>query len=93
MLSINEANISPGYTLNPLFWTSSPLYFNNTGNLSPAYGNLSDNEDYLTGLNGIRPVISLKSGTLYSDGDGSRDNPYYVGDVYSITNSNNLLDK
>lgn len=28
---------------------------------------------------GIRPVISLKPGTEYSEGDGSIDNPYLIG--------------
>lgn len=27
---------------------------------------------------GVRPVVSLKPGTLYSSGDGSKDNPYIV---------------
>ena len=27
---------------------------------------------------GVRPVISLKAGTEYSFGDGSKDNPYVV---------------
>ena len=39
----------------------------------------------------LRPVISLKSGVEYTDGDGSVNNPYYVGTSYNITNTSNIF--
>ncbi len=34
--------------------------------------------DYVGGMIGVRPAISLKPGILYSSGDGSRENPFVV---------------
>ena len=51
---------------------------------SPWLGYSVDNEK------GVRPVISLKPGTEYVDGDGSRNNPYIVGTKKSYTTLNKL---
>lgn len=60
-------------------WSASPYDFSN----SSAYGfYLSSSSNFsLSGVPnsyGLRPVISLKPGTIVSYGDGSSDNPYLV---------------
>ena len=62
------------------YWLASPYLFN-TG--SGAFGrfvvtNGSMNYYYVNYTNGVRPTISLKPGTIYSNGDGSMTNPYVV---------------
>ena len=41
---------------------------------------------YGSSTNGVRPVISLKKGTVYLSGDGSRNNPYVFDGIYSSIN-------
>ena len=40
---------------------------------------------------GLRPAISLSAGIEYGVGDGSTERPYYVGDVYNITNNSSTF--
>jgi len=40
------------------------------------YGNL--NGEYVSYPVGARPVVSLKTGTIYSEGDGSVNSPYII---------------
>ncbi len=58
------------------------LVLNNLKTLFPilsSIGNMIvDCDDYSQTEIGVRPVISLKPGTMYTLGDGSRDNPYIV---------------
>ena len=58
------------------YWLGSPYAFEN-GN---AYGRREDLSDYYIVSNayGVRPAISLKPGTNYTGGDGSKNNPYIV---------------
>ena len=81
LISIPEYNILGSYTLhsNQDYWTISPYYFvasssdmriiTSTGTIA-----LAD------GINkyGVKPVISLRPGTLYTSGDGSMANPYII---------------
>ena len=61
------------------YWAGSPSYFNNNGAYEyyvDSYGYLGSNRVDLT--YGVRPAVSLIPGTVYSDGDGSKNNPYVV---------------
>ena len=40
---------------------------------------------------GVRPAVSLKPGIEFSDGDGSMLNPYYLGDIYTITSNSDIF--
>lgn len=43
-----------------------------------SYGNISSVELRNNNMAGVRPVISLKPGTEYTSGDGSKNNPYII---------------
>ena len=61
------------------YWIISPVTFNN--NLAnQRFIDSSGGENYSsnTAVRGVRPVISLKPGTKYIDGDGSKNNPYKI---------------
>ena len=66
---------------NSYYWTFSPVMMDD---VSTAYvGNVRSDGcvgvTYVTRLNGVRPVVSLISGTLVnSNGDGTSTNPYVV---------------
>ncbi len=61
------------------WWGLSPSYFYDyyayvrTVNL---YGNFND--DVVTFAKGVRPVVSLKSSTVISDGSGSKESPFVI---------------
>ena len=61
------------------YWINAPFnfycnYSNHWG--IDNYGNISeDNVDFSSG---VRPVVSLKTNTEYSSGDGSKNNPYRI---------------
>ena len=63
------------------YWLLSPVLFDyNTAENFYVYGS-----GYLMGLYsnyslGIRPSVSLATGTRYIDGDGTADNPFVIGD-------------
>ena len=72
------------------YWTLTPSIFSegqaevvvvtrngsyNTANVSAFYNDGSND-----GSAGVRPVISLKSGTEYKSGDGSMEHPYLIDD-------------
>ncbi len=62
------------------YWTMSPTYFDDrhAGSFCVnSYGHMYDG-DYVSSSYGVRPVISLKSDTPYSDGDGTKENPYII---------------
>jgi hypothetical protein len=61
------------------FWLLSPYYFNG----SKAYMWYVSSSGYLGGYTvhaslGVRPAISLKAGTKFTDGDGTTGDPYVV---------------
>ena len=63
------------------YWLLSPCYYYTDGNATVRF--LADDGGtggtfYANGALGIRPMISVKYGTHYSDGDGSMANPYIV---------------
>ena len=82
LMSSPEANIlnnSNAQKTGRDYWLASPYYFN-YGN---AYGRFVSQsggvyDRYLFSANGVRPAVSLRPGTRYSDGDGSMANPYVV---------------
>jgi len=60
-------------------WAGSPS--GSYGNIAveyyvSSYGTLYAN--YVEYTDGVRPAVSLIPGTVYSDGDGSKNNPYVV---------------
>ena len=61
------------------YWLASPIYFNDI-NANERYVNYVGNiyYNYVNGDSGVRPAVSLISGTEYVSGDGSTDNPYIV---------------
>ena len=76
----NSANGSS--TGSNLWWLLSPNYWNGSrafvfgvcGSSRPGYLN----DINVNGTNGVRPVISLRSGVLWSSGDGSSGSPYEI---------------
>lgn len=76
----NTAN-SSYYLYNGQYqWSLSPsnfYYWFATGWRMNSTGNLYDN--YVTYSIGLRPVVSLKPGTMVSGGDGSSSSPYIIG--------------
>ncbi|MBQ6538761.1 MAG: hypothetical protein IJL76_00595 [Bacilli bacterium] len=63
------------------YWTISPSHFYPVGGAMIMY--IYDSGELYNGYNtgwelGVRPVISLKPGTEYISGTGSKDNPYIV---------------
>ena len=59
------------------YWAGSPSYFN------LAYECNVYSDGYLSNRSvgdtlGVRPAVSLIPGTVYSEGDGSKNNPYVV---------------
>ena len=62
------------------YWTMSPSYFDvNAVNRSVASdGLVTEGNHYVRGVRGIRPVISLKPGTVYVGGTGAMIDPYVV---------------
>ena len=83
LMTSSEANLLNNNTLrNTLqaYWLASPYYFDIRGYAgSCAVHSDGSLTNYLVyGEAGIRPVISLKPGTMATSGDGSRLNPYVV---------------
>ena len=70
------------YNLGESYWTLTPnIYYESNGFFARnfvvnEYGNL--NATSVLDKNGVRPVISLKAGTKFDDGDGSMEHPYII---------------
>ena len=61
------------------YWLMSPMgYINGTVNGSIVSDSGVIGGNAIGGVSGLRPAISLKPNTTYSDGDGSMENPYVV---------------
>ena len=63
------------------YWTMSPHYQDNSHGAHMVYVN--DDGGFksfgeITGTRAIRPVISLKPEIEYTDGDGTKNNPYII---------------
>ena len=73
---LNNANIKK---TGQDYWEISFCYFNNSENygygISSSGGSLTS---YNYKSNGVRPVVSLKPGTLYTSGSGSKSDPYII---------------
>ena len=72
--SADDYYLNIGYS----YWLGSPyrqMYLTSEYRVFPdgSLNGYSDYENY-----GVRPAVSLKSGTIYSEGDGSKDNPYII---------------
>ena len=77
------------------YWIGSPNFFVSNNALVyyvPNSGSYILNDNANSSY-GVRPVISLKPGAEYKAGNGSKESPYYVGEVYNITSSSNLVPK
>ncbi len=77
------------------FWLISPEHIESSSYtrhvLSNGNNNNSFNGSVYPTANGLRPTVSLIPGIQYSYGDGSKEKPYYIGDVYSITNNSSIF--
>lgn len=60
------------------YWLMSPSSFYISGARQKEISTSGISSDYVEYNNGVRPAISLASGTGYLSGDGSMDNPYVV---------------
>ena len=81
LMSVGEANLigSTLRTTGENYWLGSPYGFiNSDANdfFVPISGSLGGT--YVTVSLGVRPVVSLKPGTEYVDGEGSGDDPFLV---------------
>ena len=61
------------------YWTLSPIYFN--GNVAGVWGSFGGSRlggDYVDRSRALRPVVSLKSATTISGGNGTASNPFFI---------------
>lgn len=73
---INTFNNDKTFITNEKMWLYNGYVHTNKDKLS-----ISDEDNYYE----IKPVITVKNNTLYKSGNGSKDNPYIVGDnLFSI---------
>ena len=85
LMSSPEMNILGNNTVRSTaygYWLGSPSYFDHDyvyagGRYVNTAGSFIGSNVYST--YGVRPAVSLRSGTEYSSGDGSMANPYVVG--------------
>ncbi len=81
LLTYQEANLigTSGRHTGTHYWLLSPQLFNsvNTRIYYTTSAGLLDN-DYGGNVRGVRPAVSLKSGTEYISGDGSVTNPFVI---------------
>ena len=62
-----------------IYWLSSPFNFYSPNAIG--YGVDSTGllrSDYVYNTYGVRPALSLRTGVVYSEGDGSKDSPYII---------------
>ena len=60
------------------YWTASPSNFYGTAGTWDVYAYGGINSDYVANSGSVRPAVSLKADTLYTGGDGTKDNPYIL---------------
>ena len=64
---------------NYFYWLMTPLSFDTQARVMVVGGaGEVQSIDSVDRTNDVRPMISLKAGTIYSQGDGSKTNPYVV---------------
>ena len=90
MFAMQNNNLSD---TNHWYWVSSPalILHDFTYNRYLRTGGYFDYYERSSTALGVRNVVSLLPDIKYVDGDGSMANPYYVGDVYNITNSSSMF--
>lgn len=82
--SHNEDNSEMYLYYGPAYWTMSPAYYSNTGNVGIVGGRLgkyytfSAYSSLITQALPVVPVISLNNKALVIDGNGTINNPYFV---------------
>ncbi len=76
---MNLLNNDKARATGQVYWLASPLFYN-YGNASPRTLNYSGNISNANSLDscGVRPAVSLRSGTTYTLGNGSMASPYIV---------------
>ncbi len=60
------------------FWLLSPFSYNKSTPTGFALNDVGISNGGINSTHGVRPVVSLKPGTEYTSGDGSKNNPYIV---------------
>ena len=82
LMTSSEAYLLSNNTLrktDQYYWLASPYFFSNydaLGRLVSAGGSLNGN--YVGYTHGVRPVVTLKTDTMATMGDGSKLNPYII---------------
>ena len=62
------------------FWTMSPsVFFGGNAFVWDGEDGIADDDYWVIDSGGVRPVVSLKSDTPFSSGDGSYNTPFVVG--------------
>ena len=75
--STNSSNETS--TVSDDWWTMTPFEYDiETGTYIFAVSGSSFNNGMVNDFNGVRPVVSLKACTLWSQGNGSASNPYEI---------------
>jgi len=65
---------------NKYYWLGSPvMLYHGAAYLNVVTSRGDFTNYYVLNSNGVRPAVSLKPGTEFTDGDGSTANPYIVG--------------
>ena len=95
LISVPELSLA-GYGSSHFFnngqyvWLVSPSYFN----FSIAYVMMARSGGFTNNLvsesNGVRPSVSLKPNTEFTDGDGSFTNPFVIGDAVEEPSENSF---
>lgn len=89
LLTADEIRLVGGYdnlhylSDNQYWWTMSPYYFFGSNGRSfrvNSSGVLNTQYIHTASPNVVRPSVSLVKGTRISDGDGTANNPYIIGD-------------
>ena len=87
LLSVPELSLA-GYGSSHYFnngkyvWLASPYsFFSGSGADVGKVGSYGLNDDFVDSSGGVRPSVSLKPNTEFTDGDGSFTNPFVIGDA------------
>ncbi len=83
LLSKEELDLLNNNTLRKTgssYWTMTPQFYGESESIyyiSSSYGSINSGSGNTMGIS-IRPAITLKKNTMYSSGNGSKENPYVV---------------
>ena len=86
LLSVPELSLA-GYGSSHYFnngpdvWLASPDYYFTLASVRVAYSGGYSDVDSVESVGGVRPSVSLKPNTEFTDGDGSFTKPFVIGDV------------